>query len=177
MTLLEIENLTITFATARGLLAAVSAVSLSVASGEVVGLVGESGSGKSVTSRAVLGLLPASATVSGSIRLAGREILGMSARALRQVRGEQAAMVFQDPMTTLNPVFPVGEQVAETLRFHKGLGRAAADAEVVRLFERVGDRGPGGAGARLPAPALRRDASAGDDRRRDRLRAAAAAGR
>ncbi len=116
---------------------AVDGVSFAVRAGETLGLVGESGSGKSVTSLAVMRLLAAGAVVEGSIRLRGTELLAMPERAMRGLRGRELAMVFQEPMTALNPVMSVGEQVAEAVRAHAagaGPGRGAG-ARVAALDE------------------------------------------
>ena len=113
--LLEIENLRVWFGQAE----VVRGVSLRVESGEVLGLVGESGSGKSVTSLAILGLLDSAARVEGSIRWQGREMIGLSQRELRAIRGREIAMVFQEPMTALNPVMTVGRQIAEAILAHR----------------------------------------------------------
>jgi peptide/nickel transport system ATP-binding protein len=137
--LLEVRGLEVGFRTSDGLVRAVNGLDLDVRAGEVVGLVGESGSGKSVNSRAVMGLLPrATTTVSGSIRLAGDELVGLPEARYRRIRGERVAMIFQDPMTALDPLYRAGEQVAEALRFHFGLGREAARDRVRDLFARVG---------------------------------------
>ena len=137
--LLEIRGLDVEFRTIAGPVHAVNGVDLDVRAGEIVGLVGESGSGKSVTSRAVMGLLPRrTTTIGGSIRMAGVELVGLPERTYRRVRGERVAMVFQDPMTALDPLYPAGDQVAEALRFHFGLGRGAARARVRELFGHVG---------------------------------------
>ena len=137
--LLEIRGLNVEFRTMAGPVHAVNGVDLDVRAGEIVGLVGESGSGKSVTSRAIMGLLPRRTTrISGSIRLGGDELVGLPERAYRRVRGERVAMIFQDPMTALDPLYPAGEQVAEALRFHFGLTRSAARARVRELFGNVG---------------------------------------
>ena len=121
-TLLEIRGLDVAFRTSAGPVRAVNGVDLDVGTGEIVGLVGESGSGKSVTSRAVMGLLPRrTSTIRGSIRLDGNELVGLPERTYRRVRGEQVAMIFQDPMTALDPLYAAGEQVAEALRFHFGI--------------------------------------------------------
>jgi peptide/nickel transport system ATP-binding protein len=114
--LLAIEDLRIWFAERP----VVRGMSLAIEPGEVLGLVGESGSGKSVTSLAVLGLLGAAARVEGSIRWQGRELLGSTDRALRAIRGREIAMVFQEPMTALNPVMPIGRQIAEAIEAHSG---------------------------------------------------------
>jgi peptide/nickel transport system ATP-binding protein len=113
--LLEIDNLHIRFGAAE----AVRGVSLRVEAGEVLGLVGESGSGKSVTALAMLGLLDPAARVEGSIRWRGRELLGLAEREMRAVRGREIAMVFQEPMTALNPVMTVGRQIAEAIEAHE----------------------------------------------------------
>jgi peptide/nickel transport system ATP-binding protein len=138
--LLEVEDLTVTFGgRGRRPVTAVDGVSFAVRPGEVVGLVGESGSGKSVTSLAVMGLLPRRGTsVGGSVRFDGRELIGASRRQLSDLRGREMAMVFQDPMTSLNPVVPVGTQVTEVLLRHTDAGRAEAQAEAEQLLRRVG---------------------------------------
>jgi len=137
--LLEIRGLDVEFRTVAGPVHAVNGIDLDVQAGEIVGLVGESGSGKSVTSRAVMGLLPPrTSSIRGSIRLGGDELVGLPEGAYRRVRGERVAMIFQDPMTALDPLYRAGEQVAEALRFHFGLGRGAARARVRELFGQVG---------------------------------------
>ncbi len=137
--LLEIRGLDVGFRTSQGLVRAVNGVDLDVRAGEIVGLVGESGSGKSVTSRAVMGLLPrGTTTIRGSIRLDGDELVGLSEHAYRRVRGERVAMIFQDPMTALDPLYRAGDQVAEALRFHFALRRDVARARVRDLFANVG---------------------------------------
>jgi peptide/nickel transport system ATP-binding protein len=138
--LLEVEDLTVTFGLrGRKPVTAVDGVSFSVRPGEVVGLVGESGSGKSVTSLAVMGLLPRRGVrVGGSVRFEGRELLGAPVAQLSQMRGRDLAMVFQDPMSSLNPVVSIGTQVTEVLRRHTGAGRESARAEAEDLLRRVG---------------------------------------
>ncbi|GAA4746441.1 ABC transporter ATP-binding protein [Nocardioides endophyticus] len=131
--LLEITDLGISFSHPRP---AVRSVSVTVEEGEVVALVGESGSGKSMTARAVIGLLPDGAIATGSVRLRGREVLGLPEAELNQVRGRQVAMVFQEPQTALNPVRTVGWQIGEALRAHGGVrGKAAKDRAVELLRE------------------------------------------
>ncbi len=140
MSLLVVEGLTVAFATGRGLVNAIEDVSLAIAPGEVLGIVGESGSGKSVTALAVMGLLPRppARLVGGRIVFDGVELLGLSERALRRVRGPGIGMVFQEPMSSLNPVFTIGDQIGETLRAHERTGPAARRARTVALLDRVG---------------------------------------
>ncbi|MBA2756601.1 MAG: ABC transporter ATP-binding protein [Chloroflexi bacterium] len=137
--LLEIRDLSVEFRTSAGPVRAVNGVDLEVRAGEMVGLVGESGSGKSVTSRAVMGLLPRrTSTIRGTIRLDGNELVGLPEKSYRRIRGEQVAMIFQDPMTALDPLYSAGDQVAEALRFHFGLSRGIARGRVRDLFGQVG---------------------------------------
>ncbi len=137
--LLSVAELVTVFATARGVVLAANGVSFDIAPGETVGLVGESGSGKSVTCRSILRLVPAPGqVVSGSIRFDGRELLDLPLKEMAAFRGKEISMIFQDPMASLNPVFTVGEQIAEPLRIHRGLSRRSARAEAVRLLDRVG---------------------------------------
>jgi peptide/nickel transport system ATP-binding protein len=134
VSLLRIENLNIRFGSTH----AVRGLSLAIGEGESVGLVGESGSGKSVTALAIPGLLDAAATVDGRIEFDGRELLTLAPEALRRVRGREIAMIFQEPMTALNPVMPVGEQIAEALRVHQpGLGRRAVRERVLEAMREV----------------------------------------
>jgi oligopeptide/dipeptide ABC transporter ATP-binding protein len=137
--LLAVEGLEVRFWTNRGTVHAVNGVSFEIASGETLGIVGESGCGKSVTSLAILGLLPrAGRATAGSARLEGRELLALSDRELRSVRGREVAMIFQDPMTSLNPVLTIGRQIREALETHFGLDRGAADARATELLDQVG---------------------------------------
>ncbi|MGH9223877.1 MAG: ABC transporter ATP-binding protein [Acidimicrobiales bacterium] len=137
--ILEITGLNVTFRTEAGTVRAVRGVDLTVPEGSVMGIVGESGCGKTVTMLAVLGLLPRNATVTGSVKFRGRELLGLPARELRKLRGAKLAMIFQDPVTSLNPVFTIGHQVAEAIRVHHpDVGRKAAHARAVELLKRVG---------------------------------------
>ena len=137
--LLDIENLAVRFELPNETVRAVSGVSLSVAPSETFALVGESGSGKSVSMLSVMGLLPTPpAVVSGSVRLEGREVLGMPGRRLKRLRGRDVAMVFQEPMSSLNPVHRVGRQIGESLRIHRGVSRAEARRQAIRLLDRVG---------------------------------------
>ncbi|MDE0138739.1 MAG: ABC transporter ATP-binding protein [bacterium] len=137
--LLDIENLAVRFELPTETIRAVSGVSLKVAPSETFALVGESGSGKSVSMLSVMGLLPSPpALVSGSIRLEGREIVGMPARELKRIRGRDVAMVFQEPMSSLNPVHRVGRQIGESLRIHRGFTKAEARRRAIELLDRVG---------------------------------------
>lgn len=139
---LRVRDLGVTFRTegAAGARAAhaVDGVGFDVAPGEVLAVVGESGCGKSVTSLAVLGLLPPSATVTGSVALDGRELAGVSEKELRAVRGSELSMIFQEPMTSLNPVLTVGRQIGEVLRRHRRSSRRAARDRAVELLDLVG---------------------------------------
>jgi len=140
--LLRVRDLTVSFRAPSGTINAVRGVSFDVARGEVVGIVGESGSGKSVTSTAIMGLHGESATIGGSITLDGEELVGASDKALGRVRGKKVAMIFQDPMTSLNPVIKVGEQVSEAVLIHRPMSRSDANAEAVRLLGLVGIPNP-----------------------------------
>ena len=140
----DIRDLHVTFDTDAGAVRAVKGVSLHVAAGEVLAIVGESGSGKTVTARSILGLLPQTARTSGAVLLSGRDGSGVqdvatvSASALRRLRGRDAAMVFQEPSSVLNPVFPVGWQIAEGLRAHARLSREQARERAIDMLRRVG---------------------------------------
>ena len=136
--MLVVDQLRVTLQTPYGAADAVRGVSFALQRGETLGLVGESGCGKSLTAMALMGLLPESATLSGSVRFNGTELVGMNDDALRQIRGNRIAMVFQEPMTALNPLHTVGHQIAEPLRLHQGWSRPAARAEALRLLDRVG---------------------------------------
>ncbi len=135
--LLQVRNLRVTLATQRGPADALRGISFDLARGDTVGLIGESGCGKSITALALMGLLPEGARVMGSIKLNGQELTTLDEAALCQLRGNRIGMVFQEPMTALNPLHPVGRQIAESLRQHRGLSGAAARAEALRLLQRV----------------------------------------
>ncbi|WP_137129094.1 ABC transporter ATP-binding protein [Rhizobium sp. FY34] len=146
MALLEIENLTVEFETATGWFRAVDGVSLSVNAGEVLAIVGESGSGKSVSMLAVMGLLPWSAKITADTMLfAGRDIRNLPDSERRKLIGKDMAMIFQEPIASLNPCFTVGFQIEEVLRIHMGLGKKDRRARAIELFTLVG----------LPNPAER----------------------
>ena len=137
--LLQVTDLNVRFPTEDGLVHAVRGVDYTLRSGEVLGIVGESGSGKSVTSLAVMGLLPSNARVTGSVKYRGQELLGQNDRSMSRVRGKGVSMIFQDPMTSLDPVYRVGAQIEETLRIHdRNLSSKAAEARAVELLELVG---------------------------------------
>jgi peptide/nickel transport system ATP-binding protein len=141
--LLTVRDLTVRFRTEDGPVLAVDAVGFTVAEREVLALVGESGCGKSVTAMALTRLLPANATVSGSVRLGEQSLLDLPGAGLRDVRGRDIAYVFQEPMTSLNPVLTVGRQLGEVLRRHRGMRGGAAAREAVALLELVGIPLPG----------------------------------
>jgi len=137
--LLSVEDLRVRFWTSRGLVYAVNGITFDVRPGETLGLVGESGCGKSVTALATMGILPRAARIpSGSIKLDGRELVGLSERAWRRVRGKEIAMIFQDPMTSLNPVLTVGAQLREAIEEHLDVDRKGATARALELLEQVG---------------------------------------
>ncbi|MEU1509998.1 ABC transporter ATP-binding protein [Kitasatospora sp. NPDC005748] len=135
---LEVTDLQVSFPSEAGEVRAVRGVSYAVRPGEVLGIVGESGSGKSVSSMAVLGLLPEAAEVSGSVRLGGRELLGLSDNELSKIRGKDIGMVFQDPLSALTPVYSVGTQIVEALRIHQDMTKEQARTRAVELLDVVG---------------------------------------
>jgi oligopeptide/dipeptide ABC transporter ATP-binding protein len=142
MALLSVDNLRTTFRTDDGAVGAVDGVSLSVDAGKVLGIVGESGCGKSAMSLSIMGLLPKTATVEGSIRLGDRELVGLSSGELRQLRGDDIAMIFQDPMTSLNPVMTIGWQLVEAVRLHQHVSKAEARRIAVAGLAAVGIPSP-----------------------------------
>src|SRR4051794_18071873 len=146
MPLLDIQNLSVEFTTRAGTFRAVDSIDLTVDEGEVVGIVGESGSGKSVTSLAVMGLIPAPGRViADRMSFAGRDLRALSRAQRRKITGKDVAMVFQEPMTSLNPCFTVGFQIMETLKVHEGLSGRALRNRTIELLEQVG----------IPAPETR----------------------
>ncbi len=138
--LLEVDNLHTHFITRDGVVKAVDGVSFSLEAGRTLGVVGESGSGKTVTALAIMRLIPEppGKVVGGDIRFKGQSLLTMSEREHRNLRGNRIAMIFQDPMTSLNPVYRIGKQVAEPLRLHKGMSRKEARVAAAELLARVG---------------------------------------
>lgn len=140
---LQVEDLNVRFPSEDGVVHAVRGVNLTVHAGEILGVVGESGSGKSVTSMSVMGLLDDNAKVEGSIKLHGTELLGRSDEWMSDVRGAQIAMVFQDPLSSLTPVYTVGDQLVEALLVHDpGLGKSRAWDRAVELLDMVGIPNP-----------------------------------
>lgn len=142
--LLEVKDLVTHFSTPRGVVRAVDGVSFTLEAGRMLGIVGESGSGKTVLSRAILGLTPkrAVARAGGEIRFQGRDLRGLDEAALREVRGTGIAMIFQDPMTALNPVMRIGQQIMEPLRYHFGLSKRVALNQAIELLGQVGIPSP-----------------------------------
>ncbi|HEX7581746.1 MAG TPA: ABC transporter ATP-binding protein [Gaiellaceae bacterium] len=145
--LLDVADLSVRFDTDDGVVYAVDRLSFSLGAGEVLGIVGESGCGKSVTCMSLVRLLPETAVIEGHARFEGRDLLAIPARELRRVRGREISYVFQEPMTSLNPVFTIGRQIGEVLRRHLGLSRADARARTLELLQLV----------RIPAPEQRLD--------------------
>jgi peptide/nickel transport system ATP-binding protein len=149
--LLQVRDLRVSFRTERGLLRAVDGISFGIDTHEIVGVVGESGSGKTVSLMSVMGLITdPNAVIEGSIRYKGRELVGLSQRALRSVRGSEIAMIFQDPMTALTPVYTIGWQIEEQLRAHLKLSRRRARQRAVELLGKVGIPNPAAMIERFP---------------------------
>jgi peptide/nickel transport system ATP-binding protein len=149
--LLEVRELSVSFRTEQGLVRAVDRVSFAIAPQEIVGVVGESGSGKTVSLLSVVGLVnDPNAVIEGSIRYKGRELVGASQRVLRQVRGEEIAVIFQDPMTALTPVHTIGWQIAEQIREHQRISRRAARRRAIELIAEVGIPNPAASVDRYP---------------------------
>ncbi len=143
MSLLRIRNLSVEFSTSTGMFRAVDSVDQDVASGEILAIVGESGSGKSVSMLALMGLLPWTAKVTADeLSFNGHDLLTMNAKDRRKIIGKDLAMIFQEPMSSLNPCFTVGWQIKEALRKHLGMGRAERHKRAIELFEQVGIPAP-----------------------------------
>jgi oligopeptide/dipeptide ABC transporter ATP-binding protein len=147
--LLSVRNLRVGFDTEQGPVTAVGGLSLDLKQGEVLGLVGESGCGKSVTALSILGLLPTppARVLGGEILFEGTDLLKSSIANLRRIRGKRIAMIFQEPMSSLNPVFTIGDQLTETIRHHEGIGRSDAQRRAIKMLDTVG----------IPAAASRLD--------------------
>ena len=147
---LQVRDLKVTFSTPLGPLVAVRGVDLDVSAGEMTAVVGESGSGKSVSFLAAMGLLPKTATVEGSVILDGHQLVGASPKLMRSVRGRLMSMIFQDPLSALNPVHRIGAQITEMLRAHQTMGERAARTRAVELLEIVGIPQPGDRAMQYP---------------------------
>ena len=148
MPLLEVEDLRVEFPTRRGVLVAVDGISFAIEEGEVLGVVGESGAGKSLTGMSIIGLLePPGRIAEGRVRLDGRRIDNLAPEAMRRIRGKQIGAVFQDPLTSLNPLYTIGRQLVETISTHLDLGERAARSRALELLSEVG----------IPAPERRID--------------------
>ena len=149
MSILEVQGLTTAFMTGRGEVNAIEDVSFSLGEGEILGIVGESGSGKSVTALSIMGLLPSppARIASGQVRFGGQLLTGLSERQMQPVRGPGIGMIFQEPMTSLNPVFSIGDQIMETIRAHERLPRAELRTRAIAMLDKVG----------IPAAARRLD--------------------
>jgi peptide/nickel transport system ATP-binding protein len=142
--MLEVSNLSVAFKSGAGLVPVTHAIDIQLAPGATLGIVGESGSGKSVTSMALMGLLPprSAKVTADKLSFGGRDLRNLSASGWRSLRGKEIAMVFQDPMTSLNPLVRCGEQIAEAIRLHQGKGRQAARMDAIALLERMGIPNP-----------------------------------
>ena len=147
---LQVRDLKVTFSTPLGPLVAVRGIDLDVNAGEITAVVGESGSGKSVSFLAAMGLLPKTATVEGSVILDGHQLVGASPKLMRSVRGRLMSMIFQDPLSALNPVHRIGAQITEMLRAHQTMGERAARTRAVELLEIVGIPQPGDRAMQYP---------------------------
>ena len=140
MTLLDVQGLTTAFMTGRGEITAIEEVSFSLKEGEILGIVGESGSGKSVTALTIMGLLPTppARIAAGKVLFQGKELTKLSSREMQRIRGPGIAMIFQEPMTSLNPVFSIGDQIMETIKAHESLPAAALRKRAIDMLDKVG---------------------------------------
>ncbi|WP_417430255.1 ABC transporter ATP-binding protein [Kiloniella sp.] len=136
--ILEVKDLSVTFSTPEGPVNAVNNMNFTIKAGEALGVVGESGSGKSQTFLAIMGLLASNGKTTGSAKLLGRELIGLSADELNKIRGQSMSMIFQDPMTSLNPYLKVSKQLTEVLVLHKGMSEQAARSEALNMLDKVG---------------------------------------
>src|SRR3954462_3590442 len=149
--ILSVKDLTVSFATDGGGVRAVEGVSFSIDKGEILAIVGESGSGKSVTAQTLLGLTRApNATITGSVEFDGQDLVQLDDDEFREIRGKRIAMIFQDPMTSLNPVYRVGDQIAEMIRAHPDVSKAEARSQAVELLRSVGIPNPERRGRHYP---------------------------
>ena len=162
MTLLTVEDLTVTIDTIHGPGHAVRNLSFELMPGNTLGIVGESGCGKSMTALSILGLLPDNVTTTGGIYFDHRNLLTCSDQELCQIRGNRISMIFQEPMTSLNPVHTIGQQIIEIMTLHQGTSKTEAKIEAIRLLDMVGirDRGPDQS---IPTPTFWWPTPAGDD--------------
>ena len=171
--LLEVRNLRVEFPTRRGTLVAVDDISFSIAPGEVLGVVGESGAGKSLTGAAIIGLIdPPGRIARGEIRLDGRRIDNLPYEAMRRIRGREIGAIFQDPLTSLNPLYTIGRQLIETIRTHLDVSEPRRASARSSCSTTTGIPAAGAAHRSLSAPVLGRHAPARGDRARARGRAA-----
>jgi peptide/nickel transport system ATP-binding protein/oligopeptide transport system ATP-binding protein len=140
VTLLDVQGLTTAFMTGRGEITAIEEVSFSLKEGEILGIVGESGSGKSVTALTIMGLLPTppARIAAGKVLFQGKELTKLSSREMQRIRGPGIAMIFQEPMTSLNPVFSIGDQIMETIKAHENLPAAALRKRAINMLDKVG---------------------------------------
>jgi peptide/nickel transport system ATP-binding protein/oligopeptide transport system ATP-binding protein len=140
VTLLDVQGLTTAFMTGRGEITAIEEVSFSLKEGEILGIVGESGSGKSVTALTIMGLLPTppARIAAGKVMFQGKELTKLSSREMQRIRGPGIAMIFQEPMTSLNPVFSIGDQIMETIKAHENLPAAALRKRAIDMLDKVG---------------------------------------
>ncbi|MBA4371986.1 MAG: peptide ABC transporter ATP-binding protein [Thermodesulfovibrio sp.] len=145
MSLLEVRDLSVTFRTDGSVIPAVSNISLSIAESQIFGLAGESGCGKSMTALSIMGLLPQNAKATGSIRFRDQDLLTLDSESIRKLRGREISMIFQEPMTSLNPVMTIGYQIAEVLTTHLNLSKTAAMEQAVELLRAV----------KIPSPEIR----------------------
>ena len=150
MSVLSIKNLHVTFPTALGEVRAVRGIDIDVEASELMGVVGESGSGKSVTFLAAMGLLPSKARITGSVTIDGQELIGASSKVIRSVRGKSMSMIFQDPLSALNPVHRVGDQIVEMIQAHSNATDSEAWKRAVELLDIVGIPQPDDRAAQYP---------------------------
>ena len=163
--LLEVKNLRVEFPTRRGTLVALDDISFDIAPGEILGVVGESGAGKSLTGAAIIGLLdPPGRVAAGEIRFDGQRIDNLPYEEMRKIRGRQIGAIFQDPLTSLNPLYTIGRQLVETIQTHLPVNATEARKRAIQLLEETGIPAAERAHRPVPAPVLRRHAPARRDR-------------
>ena len=169
--LLEVEGLEVEFGTRQGVARVLDGIALSLEPGRTLGIVGESGCGKSMTALSIMRLVPVTPgrIGAGSVRLKGEDLLQVSEKRMREVRGKDISMIFQEPMTSLNPVYSIGDQIAETVRLHEGLGRRDSLDRAIEMLKAVHIPAAERRVREFPAPDVRWDAPARDDRDGARL--------